>query len=69
VDVDYKALSNAGSWFVGKLQTDQDKQRLLDGLQGAAPAIDRAEYDRLRFAYKWLFSEEFVPATASIAQP
>ncbi|NLG72178.1 MAG: DUF87 domain-containing protein [Chloroflexi bacterium] len=48
VDVDYKALSNAGSWFIGKLQTDQDKQRLLDGLQGAAPAnMDRAKYDRL----------------------
>ena len=31
VDVDYKALSNAGTWFIGKLQTDQDKQRLLDG--------------------------------------
>ncbi|RPI84062.1 MAG: ATP-binding protein [Chloroflexi bacterium] len=48
VDVDYKALSNAGSWFIGKLQTEQDKQRLLDGLQGAASgALDRAEYDRM----------------------
>ncbi|UCD99112.1 MAG: DUF87 domain-containing protein, partial [Chloroflexota bacterium] len=47
VDLDYKALSNAGTWFVGKLQTDQDKQRLLDGLQGAAPNMDRQQYDRL----------------------
>ncbi len=48
VDVDYKALSNAGTWMIGKLQTDQDKQRLLDGLQGAqAGALDRAEYDRM----------------------
>jgi hypothetical protein len=47
VDVDYKALSNAGTWFIGKLQTDQDKQRLLDGLEGAAAGLDRAEYDRL----------------------
>jgi hypothetical protein len=48
VDVDYKALSNAGTWFIGKLQTDQDKQRLLDGLQGAsAGTLDRGEYDRL----------------------
>jgi hypothetical protein len=48
VDVDYKALSNAGTWFIGKLQTDQDKQRLLDGLQGATSgALDRGEYDRL----------------------
>lgn len=47
VDIDYKALSNTGSWFIGKLQTDRDKQRLLDGLEGAAPGLDRAEYDRL----------------------
>ncbi|MGD8856446.1 MAG: hypothetical protein PVG33_08980 [Chloroflexota bacterium] len=47
VDVDYKALSNAGTWFIGKLQTDQDKQRLLDGLSGAAGAMDRREYDDL----------------------
>jgi hypothetical protein len=48
VDLDYKGLSNAGSWFIGKLQADQDKQRLLDGLEGAmAGAIDRSVYDRL----------------------
>jgi hypothetical protein len=48
VDVDYKALSNAGTWFIGKLQTDQDKQRLLDGLQGAMSGdLDRGQYDRL----------------------
>jgi hypothetical protein len=48
VDVDYKALSNAGSWFIGKLQTDQDKERLLDGLQGAMSGdLDRGAYDRL----------------------
>ena len=48
VDVDYKALSNAGTWMIGKLQTDQDKQRLLDGLDSAmAGSLNRAEYDRL----------------------
>lgn len=48
VDVDYKALSNAGTWFIGKLQTDQDKQRLLDGLESATGGgMDRREYDRL----------------------
>jgi hypothetical protein len=47
VDVDYKALSNAGTWFIGKLQTDQDKQRLLDGLMGAAGTTSRAELDNL----------------------
>lgn len=46
-DLDYKALSNAGSWFIGKLQTENDKNRLLDGLQGAAPGLDRKHYDKL----------------------
>ncbi|MBC8506471.1 MAG: ATP-binding protein, partial [Chloroflexi bacterium] len=46
-DLDYKALSNAGSWFVGKLQTENDKNRLLDGLEGAAPGLDRRHYDDL----------------------
>jgi len=36
VDLDYKALSNCGTWFIGRLQTDQDRQRILDGLSGAA---------------------------------
>ncbi len=36
VDLDYKALSNCGTWFIGRLQTERDKARVLDGLQGAA---------------------------------
>jgi hypothetical protein len=36
VDLDYKALSNAGTWFIGRLQTERDKARLLEGLEGAA---------------------------------
>lgn len=36
VDLDYKALSNAGTWFIGRLQTEQDKSRLLDGLESAS---------------------------------
>jgi hypothetical protein len=48
VDIDYKALSNAGTWLIGKLQTEQDKNRLLDGLESAsAGGLDRGEYDRL----------------------
>lgn len=47
VDVDYKALSNAGTWFVGRLQTDQDKQRLLDGLESATGAFNRSDFDKL----------------------
>jgi len=36
VDLDYKALSNAGTWFIGKLQTERDKARLMDGLESVA---------------------------------
>lgn len=47
VDVDYKGLSNTGTWIIGKLQTDQDKQRLLDGLESAAGGSNRAALDKL----------------------
>jgi hypothetical protein len=40
VDVDYKALSNAGTWLIGRLQTEQDKARLVDGLSSASGAVD-----------------------------
>jgi len=45
VDLDYKGLSNAGTWFVGRLQTERDKARVLDGLEGAAAAAS-ARFDR-----------------------
>lgn len=47
VDVDYKGLSNAGTWFIGKLGTEQDKARLLDGLSSATGGVDVRELDRL----------------------
>jgi len=49
-DIDYKALSNAGAWFIGRLQTDRDRDRILDGLEAAAAGsgsdFDRAEMER-----------------------
>jgi len=35
VDLDYKGLANTGTWFIGRLQTERDKQRVLEGLEGA----------------------------------
>lgn len=32
VDLDYKGLSNCGTWFIGKLQTERDRKRVIDGL-------------------------------------
>lgn len=40
VDLDYKALSNIGTWWLGRLQTERDKARVLDGLEGAAAATN-----------------------------
>jgi hypothetical protein len=45
VDLDYKGLANIGTWFLGRLQTDRDKQRVLDGLEGAA-TTQSAGFDR-----------------------
>ncbi len=51
VDLDYKGLSNCGSWFLGRLQTERDKARVLDGLEGAmsegGKAPSRSEMDAL----------------------
>ena len=47
VDIDYKGLSNAGTWFVGRLQTEQDKNRLLDGLTTTDGNINRSDADKL----------------------
>ena len=40
VDIDYKAISNAGTWMIGRLQTDRDKQRLLDGMSASDGSVD-----------------------------
>jgi hypothetical protein len=45
VDLDYKALTNAGTWLVGRLQMERDKERLLDGLEGAGIGMSRAKVD------------------------
>jgi Helicase HerA, central domain len=46
VDLDYKAMSNAGTWLVGRLQTENDKARVLEGLRSAAGTTDVAELDK-----------------------
>jgi hypothetical protein len=47
VDLDYKGLSNTGTWFLGRLQTERDKARVLDGLEGATSTAGRA-FDRAK---------------------
>lgn len=45
VDLDYKGLSNTGTWLIGRLQTERDKNRLLEGLEGASTA-QSTKFDR-----------------------
>nr|WP_298717484.1 hypothetical protein [uncultured Steroidobacter sp.] len=48
VDLDYKGLSNAGTWFIGRLQTERDKARVIEGLLGAAgEGLDKAQLEKL----------------------
>jgi len=51
VDLDYKGLANCGTWFIGRLQTERDKMRVIEGLEGAAASagggFDRAETEQL----------------------
>ncbi len=48
VDLDYKGLSNIGTWFVGRLQTSQDQEKVLEGIVGASDGnLDRAQVKKL----------------------
>jgi len=50
VDLDYKGLANAGTWLIGRLQTERDRSRVLDGLEGAQAGkgkTDRAAMEAL----------------------
>jgi hypothetical protein len=55
VDLDYKGLSNAGTWFIGRLQTERDKLRVLEGLESAlagAGGYDRGTLDQMMSGLK-----------------
>ncbi|REJ76206.1 MAG: DUF87 domain-containing protein [Acidobacteria bacterium] len=45
-DLDYKALSNVGTWFIGRLQTERDKEKVLEGLLTANSGADKGELSR-----------------------
>jgi hypothetical protein len=66
VDLDYKAMSNAGTWMIGRLQTDRDKARLLDGMTSAAGNVDVAAIDA---TISGLGKREFVLRRAGKDQP
>jgi hypothetical protein len=59
-DLDYKGLSNAGTWWIGKLQTENDKNRVLGGLQAAATADSHLDMDNLNALLSSLDPRVFV---------
>jgi len=66
VDLDYKAMSNAGTWLVGRLQTENDKARVLEGLRSAAGGTDIASLDALIGA---LQKRQFMLVSAKDSRP
>ena len=66
VDLDYKAMSNAGTWLVGRLQTENDKARVLEGLRSAAGGTDVAALDA---AIGALQKRQFLLVSAKASQP
>ncbi len=47
VDLDYKALANTGTWFIGRLQTERDKARVIEGLLGTSSKLSKSELEKL----------------------
>ena len=66
VDLDYKVISNAGTWMLGRLQTERDKARVLEGLSSASGAVDLKSVDTL---LSGLGKREFVLRTTRSAEP
>jgi Helicase HerA, central domain len=66
VDLDYKAMANAGIWLVGRLQTENDKARVLEGLKSAAGDTDVATLDK---AIGGLQKRDFLLVSAKGKEP
>ena len=66
VDLDYKGMANIGSWFVGRLQTRQDQDRVLAGMGDGLPGLDR---ERLRALLAGLKGRQFLLCSAHLPAP
>jgi DNA helicase HerA-like ATPase len=66
VDLDYKALSNIGTWMIGRLQTQQDRERVRDGLISASGGLSSAQLDD---EFSKLQARSFLLRTPSSERP
>ncbi len=68
-DLDYKGLSNAGTWFLGRLQTERDKARVLEGLEGASAAGAAFDRQKIEATLAGLKSRVFLMSNAHEDHP
>jgi DNA helicase HerA-like ATPase len=66
IDLDYKAMSNAGTWMIGRLQTERDKARILEGLKSSSGTVDPS---RLSMMIGNLNKRQFILHSTSETQP
>ncbi|MEM7285435.1 MAG: hypothetical protein AAF480_03710, partial [Actinomycetota bacterium] len=66
VDLDYKAISNAGTWMIGRLQTERDKGRLLEGMTSASGDVDISVVDE---TISGLGKREFLLSSTKSSEP
>lgn len=66
VDIDYKALSNAGTWMIGRLQTENDQKRLLEGMSASDGSVDLDELSKTIAA---LDKRQFVLHSTKLSKP
>jgi Helicase HerA, central domain len=66
VDLDYKAMSNAGTWMIGRLQTERDKTRILEGIQSVSGQVDVKLFDKLISS---LGKRQFILQSAQAKEP
>ena len=66
MDFDYKVMSNAGTWAIGRLQTERDKARILEAMQSAAGSVN---VDLLNRQISDLGKRQFVLHTAGGKPP
>jgi hypothetical protein len=66
MDFDYKVMSNAGTWMIGRLQTERDKARILEGMQAVTGDVDLAALDE---TVSGLAKRQFVLHTTHAKRP
>lgn len=71
IDVDYKGLSNTSNWWIGRLQTSQDRERVADGLLLAQAGLDstalKQEFEKLQPRH-FLFKTGSAPACTLVTR-